>query len=75
MNGELPSTEEDNNGDAQLVIWGTDVIVSHCKKKFKKFIISFMQCYTDIDERCEGINTEEPFYLQKLREVFVYKFT
>ncbi|KAK6643233.1 hypothetical protein RUM43_004738 [Polyplax serrata] len=55
--------------DAQLVIWGTDVVVNHCKAKFKRFILSFMDSDTDIDERYDGINVEEPFYLQKLKEI------
>lgn len=57
--------------DAQLVIWGTDVVVNHCKAKFKRFILSFMDSDTDIDERYDGINVEEPFYLQKLKEVHI----
>lgn len=70
INGrELTPIQESNDVEAQLVIWGTDVVVSQCKRKFKMFILSFRHLETDIDERHDGIDAGELFYLQKLREV------
>lgn len=63
-----PSPAEAGDG-AQVVIWGTDVVVSECKSKFKRFIVRFIDPETDLDERSEGIDPEEPLYLQKLKEV------
>ena len=53
----------------QLVIWGTDVVVSECKDRFKAFILQFVNADTEEDERVDGMNTNEPLYLQKLEEV------
>ena len=70
--GRLPSelTSESNAGP-QLVIWGTDVVVSLCKDKFKRFIESFIDPEIEADEKFEGMDIDEPLYLQKLEEVFV----
>lgn len=52
-----------------MVIWGTDVVVSRCKQKFKNFINNFVEPNTDEDERLENMDSNEPLYLQKLEEV------
>lgn len=61
----------DPNAGPQLVIWGTDVVVSQCKEKFKRFILRFIDHNVQSDERFEGMNVEEPFYLQRLEEVMI----
>jgi DNA replication licensing factor MCM4 len=53
----------------QLVVWGTNVVVSQCKEKFKKFILRFVDPNAEEDERLEDMNLNEPLYLQKLQEV------
>ncbi|KAK7066561.1 DNA replication licensing factor, mcm4 component [Halocaridina rubra] len=53
----------------QLVIWGTDVVVSECKDRFKNFILRFTDPDAADDERVDGMNTDEPLYLQKLEEI------
>lgn len=53
-----------------LVIWGTDVVVSRCKEKFKRFINNFTDMETDKDEQPENMESLEPLYVQKLEEVW-----
>ena len=52
----------------QLVIWGTDVVVSACKDKFRRFLETFVDAVEE-DERVENMDESEPLYMQKLREV------
>lgn len=65
------SAQTDGPQGGQLVIWGTDVVVSECKDRFKAFVQTFVDPDAAEDERCEGMNTDEPLYLQKLEEVCV----
>lgn len=53
----------------QLVIWGTDVVVSECKKKFTQFLLRYIDMDIAQDEMTENINLSEPFYIQKLEEI------
>jgi len=64
-----PAVPGSDESGPQLVIWGTDVVVSTCKTKFKRFILMFIDYETEMDERTEDINSQEPLYLQKLKEV------
>ncbi|KAG0725162.1 DNA replication licensing factor MCM4 [Chionoecetes opilio] len=64
-----PSVQTDGPMGGQLVIWGTDVVVSECKEKFKLFVLTFKERVIAEDERCDGMNTDEPLYLQKLEEI------
>ncbi|XP_074644247.1 DNA replication licensing factor mcm4-A-like [Tubulanus polymorphus] len=59
----------DPNAGPQLVIWGTDVIVSHCKEKFTRFILRYVNKNIEDDEKFEGLDIEEPLYLQHLEEI------
>lgn len=53
-----------------LVIWGTNVVVSRCKEKFKNFLNNFVQpADTEEDELPESEDDNSPFYIQKLDEV------
>ncbi|KAB7499902.1 DNA replication licensing factor MCM4 [Armadillidium nasatum] len=53
----------------QLVIWGTDVVVSECKERFKQFVLKFVDPDAEYDEKTNEMNEDEPLYLQKLEEV------
>lgn len=53
----------------QLVIWGTDVVVSECKDRFKQFVLQYIEPEAELDERTEQMNSDEPIYLQKLEEI------
>ena len=52
-----------------MVIWGTDVIVDHCKKKFTKFLHKFVNTEVDEDETLNDMEPVLPFYMAKLEEV------
>ncbi|KAI8491133.1 DNA replication licensing factor, mcm4 component [Branchiostoma belcheri] len=60
----------DQPSGPQLVIWGTDVVVSHCKDKFRRFLSQFVVPSLDEDEM-EGIDVQRPLYMQKLEEVAI----
>ncbi|XP_066289998.1 DNA replication licensing factor mcm4-A-like [Branchiostoma lanceolatum] len=60
----------DQPSGPQLVIWGTDVVVSHCKDKFKRFLASYVVPSLDEDEM-EGMDIKQPLYMQKLEEVAI----
>lgn len=67
------SQETDSSAAPHLVIWGTNVSVAQCKEKFKQFILRYIDPTAEMDERGEGMNLNEPLYLQKLEEViFVF---
>ncbi|KAI8037147.1 hypothetical protein M5D96_009894 [Drosophila gunungcola] len=53
----------------QLVVWGTNVVVSQCKSKFKSFIMRFIDPGAEQDEISENIDVNQPLYLQKLEEI------
>ena len=53
--------------ESRLVIWGTDVVVSEAKDKFKKFINDFID--EDADELADGFDPLLPLYIQRLDEV------
>lgn len=58
-----------NESQPQLVIWGTNVVVSECKKKFTQFLLRYIDMDVAQDEMSENINLSEPFYMQKLEEI------
>lgn len=53
----------------QLVIWGTNVVVNECKRKFSQFLLRYIDLDVAQDELSENINLSEPFYMQKLEEI------
>ena len=59
----------DPNAGPQLVIWGTDVVVGHCKEKFRRFILKYEDKNVAEDEMFEGMDISQPYYLQRLEEV------
>lgn len=66
----LPSEiSSEVNTAPQLVIWGTDVVVSVCKEKFCRFINTFTDESIASDELFEGYDITEPLYLQRLEEI------
>lgn len=66
MTSEITS---DSNAGPQLVIWGTDVVISHCKEKFKRFIMKYVEQDVQMDEQFDGMDISQPYYLQRLEEV------
>ncbi|KAG8198821.1 hypothetical protein JTE90_007124 [Oedothorax gibbosus] len=67
---EPTAVTSDSNAGPQLVIWGTDVVVSQCKTKFRQFIEEYTDVNIEADELMEHVDFERPFYLQKLEEIF-----
>lgn len=67
----VSGAEETESSGPQLVIWGTNVVVNECKKKFKSFIERYIDNTPEYDERSEGMDLNEPLYMQKLEEVFI----
>ena len=55
----------------QLVIWGTDVVVSECKEKFQQMMRTFIPPAEELLDPTTPahFNATEPLYLQKLEEV------
>ncbi|KXJ73554.1 hypothetical protein RP20_CCG020651 [Aedes albopictus] len=68
--GSLQS-EADSVGASQpkMVVWGTNVVVSECLKKFKDFMMRYIDPDAAQDEISEGMNLNEPLYMQKLEEI------
>jgi len=64
-------------GAPQLVIWGTDVDVNRCKERFKLFLERYIDPSVEQDEKFDGMDVNEPVYLQRLEEVseLVYLLT
>lgn len=68
----IPESQSETDsvlGGAQLVIWGTNVVVNECKTKFKRFMQRYIDPDIANDEISEGINLNEPLYMQKLDEI------
>lgn len=68
----IPEASSEGGASASgnlLVIWGTNVVVNECKSKFKRFIMRYIDLDVDNDEISEGINLNEPLYMQKLEEI------
>lgn len=53
----------------QMVVWGTNVVVNHCKNKFKQFLLRYIDPTAEQDEISENIDVNQPLYLQKLEEI------
>jgi DNA replication licensing factor MCM4 len=50
-----------------VVIWGTDVHVNECKRRFIAFIKKF---HLNVEEaNLEDVDPTKPFYMQKLEEI------
>ena len=66
---ELVPPSEASESAPTMVIWGTDVSVNQVKTKFSKFINSFVDQDLADDERFDGVDPSQPFYLQRLDEI------
>ncbi|KAG4076715.1 hypothetical protein HA402_002002 [Bradysia odoriphaga] len=66
---EAASTDPGSAPGPQLVIWGTKVVVSECKEKFKQFLMRYIDPEAQQDEITENMNLNEPLYMQKLEEI------
>ena len=73
--GQLPSDmvppSENSENAPHLVIWGTDVQLNDCKRKFKRFIQTFQDSETADDEKFEGLDHTKPYYQQRLNEITI----
>ncbi|XP_077982144.1 DNA replication licensing factor mcm4-A-like [Glandiceps talaboti] len=56
----------DQPAGPQLVIWGTDVVVSETKEKFRRFVQKFIDPNA---EEADGFDPKQPVYLQRLEEI------
>ncbi|CAF5127197.1 unnamed protein product [Rotaria magnacalcarata] len=64
---ELEGDIDINAADNQVVIWGTDVHVNECKRRFISFLKKF---HLNVEEaNIEGVDPAQPFYMQKLEEI------
>ena len=71
---DLVPPSENSENTPTMVIWGTDVRVNDCKHKFKRFVDTFMDIAMTDEERFEGLNPEEPYYLQRLAEINILQY-
>lgn len=64
---------EDGTGapGPQMVIWGTNVVVQHCKEKFRRFVETFVEQDIEQDEAFDAMDIEKPIYMQRLEEVII----
>jgi len=75
VGGEQPPTDTTDGAptseaaEPKLVIWGTDVVVSETKEKFKTFLLEFT--IDELDEMNDGFDPLQPLYMQKLEEISV----
>lgn len=65
----MVSQSSEADAGPNFVIWGTNVVVSKCKQKFKRFIEEFVEESPAEDEMSEEIDRTLPLYMQKLEEV------
>ncbi|XP_076235043.1 disc proliferation abnormal [Calliopsis andreniformis] len=65
----VPQTSESDATGPQLVVWGTNVVISQCKEQFKSFFQQFIDPDAENDELPENMNLSDPLYLQKLEEI------
>ncbi|UYV66053.1 MCM4, partial [Cordylochernes scorpioides] len=63
---------QDAPSGPELVIWGTNVVVSDCKTKFKDFLQTYVFSEPAPDERFTTLDVQQPYYMQKLEEVGVF---
>ena len=54
------------------MIWGTDVDVNRCKDRFKRFLERYIDPTVEQDEKFDGMDIDEPVYLQRLEEVMLF---
>ena len=66
----VPPSENSENAP-HMVIWGTDVQLNDCKRKFKRFIQTFQDPETADDEEFEGLDHTKPYYQQRLNEITI----
>jgi len=64
----VPPSENSENAP-QMVIWGTNVQIVECKRKFTRFIQTFKDPEVADDEEFEGLDHSKPYYEQRLAEI------
>nr|XP_039268975.1 DNA replication licensing factor mcm4-B-like [Styela clava] len=70
QNADISDAADQPAVSNQLVIWGTDVVVSHCKEKFSQFVTRFIDPNADGME-VDDMDVNQPLYQQKLEEISV----
>ncbi|XP_065208146.1 DNA replication licensing factor MCM4 [Planococcus citri] len=65
------SQSSESDAAPNFVILGTNVVISKCKLKFKRFIVEFVEESPAEDEISEEIDRTLPLYMQKLEEIRV----
>ena len=71
MQSDFVPPSENSENAPQMVIWGTNVQIVDCKKKFTRFIQTFMDQELAEDEEFEGLDHSRPYYEQRLHEIAV----
>jgi len=71
LGSEVVPPSENSENQPRMVIWGTDVQLNECKRKFKVFIQSFQDETVADDEEFEGLDHSMPYYDQRLQEIAI----
>jgi len=71
MGSDMVPPSENSETQPRMVIWGTDVQLNECKRKFKVFIQSFQDKDVADDEEFEGLDHSMPYYDQRLQEIAI----
>ncbi|XP_065064250.1 DNA replication licensing factor mcm4-A-like [Rhopilema esculentum] len=75
VGGDIPPSDATEGAptseatEPKLVIWGTDVVVSDTKEKFKKFMQEFL--VDELDDANDDFDLTQPLYMQKLEEISI----
>ena len=79
--GDQLAPASSQSGNPHLVIWGTDVSISDCKEKFKRFLYfdgfdvndldpEEQQLLNDVGSDSDMLRSNKSLYMQKLEEIF-----
>jgi DNA replication licensing factor MCM4 len=71
MGSEVVPPSENSENVPHMVIWGTNVQLNDCKRKFKLFIQTFKDPNVANDEEFEGLDLDKPYYDQRLSEICI----
>ncbi|XP_065675441.1 DNA replication licensing factor mcm4-A isoform X2 [Hydra vulgaris] len=58
----------DIQSEPKLVIWGTDVVVTDTKERFRQFVLTYIDDDFDVNNEYEQ---DKPLYIQKLEEISI----
>jgi len=63
------AVSSDVGAEPKLVIWGTDVVVSETKERFRRFLETFID--DTLDEDASEFDPSKPLYMQKMEEISI----